>query len=104
MEDVGAVLMDQHTGIIQPVIGVAAHMGAALHHQNGFSLFGQSPGTHGAGVSGAYDQCVKFMLQGHSTFPKLRDGPSIPYFSPKENEKTLKFPLRPSFSPASGEL
>ena len=29
------------------------------------------------------------MLQGHSTFPKLRDGPSIPYFSPKENEKTL---------------
>ena len=58
----------QYTGIIQPVIGVSAHMGAALRHQHPLSLLRQSPGTHSAGIARAHDYCIISLRQGDPTF------------------------------------
>ena len=47
--------MDQHAGIVQAVIGVAAHMAPPLQHQHPpAAAFGQLPGGHRAGKAGAH--------------------------------------------------
>ena len=69
VEDVGAVLVDEHPGAVQPVIGVAAHVGAALQHQRPLPPVRQGPGGHRAGVARAGDQHIKLLLQGLSPHP-----------------------------------
>ena len=47
VENVRAVLVDQNSGVVQAVIGVAAHVGAALQHQHPLAaVLRQPPGAH----------------------------------------------------------
>ena len=60
MEDVRAVLVDQQAGGVEPVIGVAADMAAAVDQQHALvALAGQPLGQHAAGEAGADDEPVK---------------------------------------------
>ena len=67
VENMGAVLVDQHARLIQPVIGVAADVVPALQHQDPLSApLSQLPGTHRAGIARTHHQGVKIQFQGVS--------------------------------------
>ena len=53
--------MDEHPGLVQAVIGVAAHMGAALQHQYPpAAVLRQPPGAHRPGVARAHNESVVY--------------------------------------------
>ena len=75
MEDVGAVLVDEHPGLILAVIGVPTHMGPALQHQHPLAAaLGQLPGGHRAGTSCAHYQGVKGMCHENPAFSLIGAG------------------------------
>ncbi len=63
VENVGAVLVNQHPGLVQTVVGVASDVGPPLQHQHPLPGLRQDPGSDGAGVARAHNQNVKRMLQ-----------------------------------------
>ena len=63
VEDVGAVLVNQHPGAVRTVVGVAADVAPALRHQHAPALFRQTPGAHAAGEAGSCNQYVKIIVQ-----------------------------------------
>ena len=58
MEDMRAVLMNQHAGLIQPVIGIAADMGTLFEDQHLFTFFRQQSCRDCPGESGADDNGI----------------------------------------------
>ena len=67
VEDVRAILVDQHPGPVQAVVGVAADVVPALQHQDPLSApLSQLPGTHRAGIARTHHQGVKIQFQGVS--------------------------------------
>ena len=66
VEDMGAVLVDQHPRLVRTVIGIAANVVPPLQHQDPFPLIRQSAGGHGAGIARSHGQNVKFLLQARS--------------------------------------
>ena len=65
VKDMGTVPVDEHTGLVKAVVGVAAHMVPALQHQHLFPApLGQLPGADGPRHTGADDQAVKWMTHG----------------------------------------
>jgi len=68
VEDMGAVLVDQHPRLVEAIIGVAAHMVPALQHQYPLAApLGQLPGRHGTGQAGSDDKAVILMIHGESS-------------------------------------
>ena len=80
VEDVGAVLVDQHPSPIQAVVGVAADVVPAFQAQHPLSALGQLPGADRTGIAGAHDQRVKCMLQNDPAFFQWLDGQIRPAF------------------------
>ena len=102
VEDMGAVLVNEHAAFVQAVVGVAAHMVPALQHQHPLSAaLRQLPGRHRARVARADHQTVKGPLHPLSSLSppppfgkKRRVFLSMVYILPQEsikgNEKSLK--------------
>ena len=64
VEDMGAVLVNEHAGLVQTVVGVAADMVPALQNQHPLAaLLCQLPGAHRPGITRADHQRVKGTLQ-----------------------------------------
>ena len=72
MEDMGAVLMNEHAVGVGAVVGVAADVVPALQHQHPPAApLGQLPGRHGPGVTRTDDQTVKGILHPIHTFFRI---------------------------------
>jgi hypothetical protein len=56
VEDVRAVLVDQHPGGVGQIEGVACQVGAAVDHPHGVAGIGQAARGGGTGKTGAHDQ------------------------------------------------
>ena len=70
MENVGAVLMNEHAGLVKAVVGVAAHMVPPLQHQHALAAaLSQLPGGHGAGHARTDDQTIISLI--HWDLPSL---------------------------------
>ena len=55
----GAVLVDEDAGVVEAVVGVAAHVPPALQHQHvSAAVLRQPPGGYRPGVARADNQCV----------------------------------------------
>ena len=68
VENVGAVLMDQHAVLVKMVVSVAAHMVPALQHQHLLAApLRQLPGGHGSRHARADDQAIVWLV--HREFP-----------------------------------
>ena len=96
VEDVGAVLVDEHPRLVQAVIGVAADVVPALQHQHPqVSPLRQLPGGDRPGEARAHNQGVKCVIQKNPAFfsgePEILQPyiTSIPYFLRKGNEIAL---------------
>ena len=102
VEDVGAVLVDEHSRLVQAVVGVAADVVPALQHQHPLSApLCQLPGDHRPGEARPHHQGVKGMCQIRSrlflTVGPEPAGPiiaSIPHFFGKENGIPWAKPLK----------
>ncbi len=57
MEDVRSVLVDEETGVVVVVVGVAGDVGTLLHHEHLRPVLARQPlGQHAAGEPGADNQ------------------------------------------------
>ena len=89
MKNVGAILMDEHPGLVGPVIGVAADVVSPLQDPYVLALFRQRSGRHGPGVAGAHHQNIKLFVHGYSILSKapsagacVRSSGSVYHISP----------------------
>ena len=60
VENVRAVRVDEYTGVVVAVVGIAADVRPAVDHQHlAAELAGKALGQHGAGETGADDEVVE---------------------------------------------
>ena len=58
MKDMGAVAVDQHTGFIGAIVGVACDMVPLIHHQHVFAVLGQGTSRNCARHTCAYNNPI----------------------------------------------
>ena len=92
-----AVFMNENPMLVKAVIGVAAHMAAALQHQDPPAApLCHLPGGHRTGVARADDQAVKMCVHQVPAFSEFfhRYVLILSYREREENEKSIKVCLK----------